>query len=602
MIKKIITAVLSGLIVLTALSIVSLSAEKEQEGYPYDDDVNYSYYMETEESFNSRYDESLTDAYYRYLIRVRDRKSLKILSVDRLEILFKDLPTYLEPLGIYKVDKINIPARYISTTEEPDKPVLSYRDSEIRHHHSVDFTLTSAQSSWDDFVKSTQTKTSADAAFDIDISQSSAGGYKALILTKKSKINNKETETELSLDTEKVVYVYLDDAQISGGIMLAQITADAYSNGTYDNSFKASYVTKFVDISNVAFEKYSKEFKDEVRKYYNEEISNMDKAINNVLSIKPKITKTIDMQVPYSGSSNKSGEQKANDDASKADAKDITIDTDAKKTAGEAGFSVVTAVVLGVAAAAAGLAGAGAAGAAGAAGSGAAAGSSGDETSSEEEAASYQMVIGKDFGDALKFGEKQRVWARMVELKNGAPVDRPDLTAGVSIFSKEVLVGAASLRGANMEAEVQIQENAPPEGVISFLYSGEHGTFQNNVRFRLLGKGEIKLASDKINILSTDEKPFELVYELKNFTEEEPPLEITASSGLVAFDMGKNDKQQLVILIKPGPEADQWDHKSFIKPCKCEITAMDGKLPVKAVFEVNVCFEGIGTTYIGIQT
>ena len=199
-----------------------------------------------------------------------------------------------------------------------------------------------------------------------------------------------------------------------GGIILAQITADAYSNGTYDNSFKASYVKKFVDISNAAFEKYSKEFKDEVRKYYNEEISNMDKAINNILSIKPKITKTIDMQVPYKGSSNKAGEQKANDDASNVAAKDITIDTDAKKTAGEAGFSVAATVVLGVAAAVAGLAGAGAAGAAGAAGSGAAAGSSGDEASSEEEAASYQMVIGKDFGDALKLAKNSgygRAWS-----------------------------------------------------------------------------------------------------------------------------------------------------------------------------------------------
>ena len=264
------------------------------------------------------------------------------------------------------------------------------------------------------------------------------------------------------------------------------------------------------------------------------------------------------------------------------------IDTDASGTAGDKSASVAAAIVIGLLGLAAAAAGAGSAGAA--------AGSSANEVS-KEEAPSYQMVIGKDFGDALKLGKKQRVWARMVELKNGAPVDRPDLTAGISIFSREVLVGASSLRGENMETEVQIQENAPQEGVISFLYSGEHGMFQNNVRFRLLGKGEIRLASDKVNILSTDAKPFELAYELKNFIEEEPPLEITASSGFVALDMGKNDKQQTVILIAPGPDAEPWDHKSFIKPCKCEITAMDGKLPIKAVFEVTVCFEGIGTAY-----
>lgn len=265
------------------------------------------------------------------------------------------------------------------------------------------------------------------------------------------------------------------------------------------------------------------------------------------------------------------------------------IDTDASGTAGDTSASVAATIVIGLLGLAAAAAGAGAAGAT--------AGSSGDKASNDEEAAAYEMVIGKDFGNALKYGQKQRVWARMVELKNGVPVDRPDLLAEISIFSNEVIVGALSLRGNNVEAEVQIQENAPPEGVISFLYSGEHGTFQNNVRFRLLGKGEIRLASDKVNILSTDANPFELVYELKNFIEEEPPLEITASSGFVALDMGKNDKQQTVILIAPGPDAEPWDHKSFTKPCKCEITAMDGKFPVKAAFEVNVCFEGIGTAY-----
>jgi|LFRM01.1.fsa_nt_gb hypothetical protein len=205
------------------------------------------------------------------------------------------------------------------------------------------------------------------------------------------------------------------------------------------------------------------------------------------------------------------------------------INTDASGTAGDTSTSVAAAIVIGLLGLAVAAAGAGAAGAT--------AGSSGDEASNDEEAPAYQMVIGKDFGNALKYGQKQRVWARMVELKNGAPVDRPDLTARISIFSSEVLVGASSLRGQNVEAEVQIQENPPQEGVISFLYSGKHGTFQNNVRFRLLGKGKIRLASDKVNILSTDAGPFELVYELNNFVEEEPPLEITASSGLIALDL-----------------------------------------------------------------
>ncbi|MDP3058432.1 MAG: hypothetical protein Q8N36_03135, partial [bacterium] len=110
-------------------------------------------------------------------------------------------------------------------------------------------------------------------------------------------------------------------------------------------------------------------------------------------------------------------------------------------------------------------------------------------------------------------------------------------------------------------------------------------------------KGQIKLASTKLNILSTDSKPFELVYELVNFAENEPPIEITASSGYVKLDMGKNDKNQTILLISPGSDAQEWDHSSFTKVSTCEISALDGKLPVRASFEVTVCFEGIGTSY-----
>ncbi len=271
---------------------------------------------------------------------------------------------------------------------------------------------------------------------------------------------------------------------------------------------------------------------------------------------------------------------------------DQIIDTEADKTPGESEFTVFTAIVLGVAATAASLAGAGVAASA--------AGSAGDKSVAGTEDGSFQMIIGKDFADALKYGKKQRVWARMMELRKGVPIDRPDLTAEISIFSNEVLVGAASQRGSNMEAEVQIQENAPPEGVISFQYNGGRGLFQNNVHFRLLGKGVIKLVSDKVSLLSTDDKPYELVYELENFTEDEPPLEITASSGVVALDIGKNDKQQTVVRITPGPDADPWDRKSFTKICRCEMTVMDGMTPVKALFEVTVCFEGIGTAFANL--
>jgi hypothetical protein len=388
--------------------------------------------------------------------------------------------------------------------------------------------------------------------------ETSAGGRKGLKITSKKRTAPAPLHHAVTNFDEDVQYlIVLDSPLAHTGFVYMVVSSTAHGAATHYQPMKPTTEAQ-LDV------------------YYSDYVSRFD-AVIGALCGAPFTVEESDVWVaPPVNTPAKDEEDK------KGISKEIN--TDAQKTSGESGFSVPAAIVLGVAAAGAAAAGAGAAAA-------------GEGAGEAEQAGSYAMVIGKDFGDAIKFGKKRRVWARMTELRNGVSVDRPDLTGEISIFSNEILVGAASMSGSGMAAEVQIQEKAPPQGVISFRYSGPDGYFQNNVRFKLLGKGEIKLAADKVSILATDSKPFELVYELKNFEEEEPPLEITASSGFVRLDLGKNDKDQTVILLSPGPDAQEWDHKKFTQECECEITAMDDKLPVKAAFKVTVCFEGIGTAY-----
>lgn len=587
------------IIILTLIILMPSYAANEQEGYPYDDEVNYSYYTETEYSFDNLSLEDKpkqTDARYEYFIRVRDRKTLKILSFDRLEILLPGLPSYIKHEN--GTAKIDIPSMLYSTIEEPDKPLLRNRELEIKHYHDVSFQMSSAQSTWEDFVKSKKTEMSDSS----NISEGSFMGHKALTVDQGfNSVFNKETDTELFLNNTKYTYVYLENARMPNGILMLMITSVTSSNGEYSSNLQIVYNEKFRDVQEKAFEKYSKEFKDEVRKVYEDEKKVVDGILNSMSGVKPKITKTVGMTVPYTGASNgKEIDDKSIDDKSN---KNVVIDTVAKEAAGEESYTIPAAIITGVISGAVAMAAAGAAGAAGAGAAGTVgASTSGAENSSgkqqdQEQKTTYKMVISKNFGDAIKYNQEHNIKVRITEYKDGRIIERPDLTQQISIFSNEILVGAVVMEGVNMTAGLSIQETAPPEGILSFHYSGPLAYFQNNVKFRLLGKGQIKFATDKVNILSTDTKPYELVYELINFLEDEPPAEVISSSGYVKLDLGKNDKNQNVLFISPGSDAENWDHTSFTKNCECELSLMDDRLPIRALFEVTVCFEGIGTAY-----
>lgn len=572
--KKRSFAFMALVLIITGLLISPVTAAPV-EGYPYNDNEKYSYFMEQEEGFSQHYfeynkEKLPEDAYYHYFIRVRDAKMInRILSYDKLELLFPGLPAHLGYTE--EITKYEIP---ILSIIKDDKPDMIRKELDIKHYHRINFELRNEASTWQHFVSEVRSRdrTKMGDLETISISETSYMGYKALVVDIKNTNYSKETDTALSAIDIQNIFIYMEDAVIPNGILVANITTEIAAHGEY--YVFSSYVNN--NFSEAEFKKYANEMKDQIRKQMTAEKDNRDSILGLMSAIKPKVTKTVDMQVPYKGP------------AVKTPVKNVEIDTNASKTEGEVAVSVPAVIAVGVASAAAALAAAGAAGADGS--------DSGDNSENDPKG-TFSMVIGKNFGDAIKLGKKVQVSARITELKEGIPIDRPDLTEQISIFSNEILVGAVSVQGNNLTAELQIQENAPPQGILSFHYNGPLAYFQNNVKFRLIEKGQIKLACQKVSILSTDAKPFELVYELIDFLEEEPPLEITASSGFVKLDIGKNDINQPVLLISPGSDAEQWDHSSFTKECTCEISALDGKLPIRASFKVTVCFEGIGTAF-----
>ncbi|MGI6717113.1 MAG: hypothetical protein ACOX3X_08040 [Eubacteriales bacterium] len=165
-------------------------------------------------------------------------------------------------------------------------------------------------------------------------------------------------------------------------------------------------------------------------------------------------------------------------------AKGMILNTDAAVFPGEDnGVSVPAIIITGILGAGAALA--------------AAAGSDGD---SEGKRSTYKMYINKDFGDSIRYDKPPvTVYARMAEVtENGQEIDRPDLTSQISIFCEgnPLRIDGASMAGGYMGALVCAESvkgaDNPDTGVVSFMFTGEGGTFRNDVKFKVIGDPFIK--------------------------------------------------------------------------------------------------------------
>ena len=190
------------------------------------------------------------------------------------------------------------------------------------------------------------------------------------------------------------------------------------------------------------------------------------------------------------------------------------VDTRADKEKGETSVPIPEALAISILGIGAAIAGAGS-------------GSGSDKSGKKSR---YKMCLRKDFGDAIRYDrEPVPVYARMVEITpEGEEIDRPDLTSSIQIFSGENLsVDSCSMvdnyMGALVSAQSQPGSVNPTEGVVSIKFTGEGGSFQNNVTFRLIGKPYISFPEQgnyltmTIPMLLGDEGIYETWFVLNDF-------------------------------------------------------------------------------------
>jgi hypothetical protein len=160
------------------------------------------------------------------------------------------------------------------------------------------------------------------------------------------------------------------------------------------------------------------------------------------------------------------------------------VDTRADKDKGETDVSIPEALAIVIIGGAAAITGAGA--------------GSDPDNSDKKKKNRYKMCLRKDFGDAIRYDTQPvTVYARIVEITpEGEEIDRPDLSARIEMFSGgglkvEGTAIADNYMGALVCAESVPGGQNPDSGVLSIRFSGEGGSFQNNVTFRLVGKPRI---------------------------------------------------------------------------------------------------------------
>jgi hypothetical protein len=211
-----------------------------------------------------------------------------------------------------------------------------------------------------------------------------------------------------------------------------------------------------------------------------------------------------------------------------------TVDTRADKDKGETGVSIPEALAIVIIGGAAAMAGAGAGGRSG---------DGGDNNSKRR--SRYRMCLRKDFGDAIRYDTQPvTVYARIVEVTpEGEEIDRPDLTSAIETFSGgNLAVEDCSMAGNYMGALVSAKsvpggEN-PGTGIVSIRFSGEEGSFQNNVTFRLIGKPYLSFPEQgsyltmTLPMLLGDGKLYETPVTLHDFLEKPTSVRLDVAEGV----------------------------------------------------------------------
>lgn len=264
------------------------------------------------------------------------------------------------------------------------------------------------------------------------------------------------------------------------------------------------------------------------------------------------------------------------------------IDTWADKEKGETSTSIPTALVIISIGAVTALAGAGTGGS--------------DEKENNKKKSRYKMCLKKDFGDAIAYKKPVMVYARMVEITpEGDEIDRSDLTASLEIFSKENLnvertVMENNYMGALVSAESIFNDESSNTGVLSIKFSGEGGSFQNNVTFRLIGDAYISLPKPNLSVLAGSGEKFTMAVEFVDFIES--PTNIVIEENSLPIVLQEDDSGNYYIEVTDNTSKLE-RITGFYQEIPCTISANNGEEVVKTEFVVLKCYEGILIDFLG---
>ncbi|MGM0379817.1 MAG: hypothetical protein ACQEQE_08745 [Bacillota bacterium] len=271
----------------------------------------------------------------------------------------------------------------------------------------------------------------------------------------------------------------------------------------------------------------------------------------------------------------------------------INIDTNASKDIGETDVTIPKAIMIGLISGIAGLAGASIA--------------SNNQNSELERkrSSSYKMVIYKEFGNKIKINNSPvYIYARIVEVtKDGKEIQRNDLTEEIEIFSKQSFfeIGTTKMSGDYLGASVEVnteKKNILEEGIISFRYLGKGGSFQNNVKFEIIGEEYISLKDSNLYVLATSKSSFKMPYELKDFLNE-AKVNVNTMQKKVPFELKLKEDEKGNKYIKASDLAVEKPIEKFFDSFTCEIIAENDNEYARTVFNVVMCYEGILPDFLG---
>lgn len=478
---RIISAVMLCLSLLL-IPVFSLAATTKKvdpkEGFPYNDHENFRYRVENHPEIASGWTGS--DYVLAYRITVWDITTIipRILSTDDYVITFKNLP---------KPENTDDDTTFILRDEEN-----TYQKKIVYYKTSFDI---SASGLTGDPVESWEMLTSHENSSS-DNSTSTNDSREETLGSHKARFGESELVYSINNNNRYVTFsqygggtVQLEDIPFPSRVLYLNISWSAtclYYLGTYWDNEKGT----LTDESNIP----------EAEELYENALQQAKAYITNFASLSYEIKKTPHLTEEGKGYT--------------------IIITKASQEKGETETSVPALIVLGVAGLAAAVAGA-----AGAAGAGA-----NSRQSDEKQISSYKMYIRKEFKNKIRYDKPAvTVYARMAEITpTGEEIDRTDLTQQISITSNDAhmvvgqAVSAGNYVGATVEAQSKKGQENPAKGTVSFKFTGEGGSFQNEVEFDLVLEPYIsfgKKNGNTVAVIEGDGGHYESAFELVDFTE-----------------------------------------------------------------------------------